>query len=84
MTQMQDRLKSATIVRRKGKDPVGPARIETIRTADGSNTTYFLFPRSEAISASDKEVFFETALGPLEVKQKFVLKEMQFSGSLSL
>jgi hypothetical protein len=45
----------------------------------------FLFTK-EAIplSLDDKEVDFTTHLGPLEVKAKFVLKEMKYRGKLAV
>lgn len=80
--QMQDRLKTATLLKRKGKDPIYPARIERLQTADGPMTV-FLFPR-EPISMEDKEVQFESAMGPMEVRTRFVLKEMAYQGKLEL
>jgi hypothetical protein len=47
-------------------------------------TVYFLFPRSEAITLEDKEVEFETKLGPMEIKRKFKLQDMVFGGKLEL
>jgi hypothetical protein len=83
MQQMQDRFKEATTLKRKGKDPIQPARVERLQTPEGSIMA-FLFPRSEAIDLDDKEVTFETAIGPMEVKSKFNLKDMVYKGKLSL
>jgi hypothetical protein len=47
-------------------------------------TIRFYFPRSTDLSLDDKEVAFLTRVGPMEVKQKFVLKEMTFGGKLAL
>ena len=81
-TQVQERLKTATLLKRKGKDPIYPARIERLQTPDGPMTV-FLFPR-DPITAEDKEVQFETAMGPMEVRTRFVLKDMAYQGKLEL
>jgi hypothetical protein len=57
--------------------------VENIQTEKGS-TIVFLFPRVDAIDADDKEVTFETGLGPLGIKCKFVLKDMRYGGKLAL
>lgn len=80
--QMQERMKSSTALRRKGKDPIAPARVERLQTPDGP-AMVFLFPR-EPITADDKEVSFETAAGPMELKVKFPLKDMIYQGKLEL
>ncbi|MGA2324803.1 MAG: hypothetical protein ABSH05_00810 [Bryobacteraceae bacterium] len=81
--QIQERMKAATALRIKGKDAIAPTRVETAATPDG-RTISFLFPRSAGISLDDKEVAFETAMGPREVKVKFTLRDMLFGGKLAL
>ncbi len=81
--QMQERLRSVTVLRVKGKDAMPPARVEMLPGKDGM-TFAFLFPRSEPIVAADKEVSFETALGPMEIKSKFALKDMMYQGKLEM
>ena len=83
MEQMRQRMREATSLKVKGKDPVAPVRIETIETGGGM-LTVFLFPRSAAITPADKEVSFETALGPMAIKSKFNLKDMQYQGKPAL
>jgi hypothetical protein len=83
MEQMQQRMKDATLLKRKGKDPIAPARVELLAGPEGM-TMVFLFPRSEAIDADDKEVTLETAFGPMHVKSKFNLKDMIYNGKLAL
>ena len=68
--RMSAGLKEATALKVKGRDAVHPARVELIQTEDGQ-VFAFLFPRSEGISANDKDVTFETALGPMQIKSKF-------------
>ena len=83
MQQMQDRLKESTTLKRKGRDPIQPARIERLQTSEGTITA-FLFPRTSSIDLDDKEVAFETAMGPMAVTSKFALKEMLYNGKLTL
>ena len=81
--RMQERLQENTTLSVKGKDAVKPAKMDAV-SADGSTTMRFYFPRSMEISLDDKEVTFQTKVGPLEIKQKFVLKDMTFDGKLAL
>jgi hypothetical protein len=81
--QMQERMKAAAALKIKGKDAIAPTRIEMATTPDG-RTISFLFPRSSDIGMDDKEVAFETAMGPREIKVKFTLKDMVYGGKLAL
>jgi hypothetical protein len=76
-------MKAGTALKRKGRNPIAPARVETIQTEKGA-VIAFLFPHTDAIDADDKEVTFESGLGPLGIKCKFVLKEMTYRGKLAL
>ncbi|MGO9097522.1 MAG: hypothetical protein ACLQGV_20160 [Bryobacteraceae bacterium] len=78
-----ERLKMLTVLRIKGKNSVSPARIETFTTPEGPATS-FLFSRDFAIGLDDKELSFETQLGPNSVKMKFTLKDMLYHGKLEL
>jgi hypothetical protein len=79
--EMQERIKQGTSLRPKGRVAISPARVENA----GDGLMLFLFTK-EAIplSLDDKEVDFTTHLGPLEVKAKFVLKEMKYRGKLAV
>ena len=81
--QIQARLKQVTSLQRKGKEPIAPARVEILPATEGPMVA-FLFPRSENIIPEDKEVTFESAPGPFEVKTKFKLKDMLYQGQLAL
>jgi hypothetical protein len=83
MAEMQARMKAATALKIKGKVPIAPERIGQAQSAQGP-MTLFLFPRTAPISAEDKEISFETSMGPMNVKTKFNLKDMQYEGKLSL
>ena len=83
MEQMRERMKQSAALRRKGKDAIAPANVEMLETAEGRKTI-FLFPRSEAISADEKDLSFEMQMGPISVKAKFVPKDMVYNGKLEL
>ena len=48
------------------------------------NPILIYFPRTQPISLDDKEVTFETALGPMKIEHKFHVKDMKFRGKLAL
>jgi len=81
--QMQRLMQSTTTLKPKGKDAVVATRVEAA-VAGGTMLTVFLFPRTQTISLEDKEVVFQTALGPMKVRSKFKLKNMQYLGKLAL
>ncbi len=68
----------------KGKPPVETVKTESVRQ-EGGAATLFVFPREVvAIGAEDKEVSFTAKMGPLEIKAKFLLKEMMYRGQVAL
>jgi hypothetical protein len=83
LQQMQQRLQQVTVLKRKGKDPVAPVRMAMSQGEEGM-TLLFLFPRAAEITADDKDVSFETAVGPMSFKTKFNLKDMVYDGKLAL
>jgi hypothetical protein len=79
--QMQERMKQNTSLQPKGRIAISPARVENA----GDGTMLFYFTKEAVpLSLDDKEVAFATHLGPLEVKAKFVLKEMKYRGQLAV
>jgi len=48
------------------------------------SSTLLYFSRAETIFPEDKQITFTTKLGPIEVKAKFILKEMFYQGKLAL
>jgi hypothetical protein len=74
-TQMQARVAAATSLRRGGSDSRAPERVETLKDSNG-RVMLFLFPRSLTLENGEKDVNFETALGPMTIKARFNLKEM--------
>lgn len=81
--QLQQRLLSGASLTPKGKSRVAPERV-FVASAPGGTTLIFLFPRSAAISADDKDVTFETAAGALHIKAKFNPRDMAYHGKLAL
>jgi hypothetical protein len=79
--RMMEGLKQNTELQRKGKDPIKPAQVVPQR----GNMLLFLFPQgSDPIDADDKEVTFLCKLGRMQVKSKFVLKDMMYKGKLAV
>jgi hypothetical protein len=66
----------------------GSVQLEKVE--DGSRVgskgpgTYFYFSRLDEISVDDKQVSFSTKLGPMEIKAKFILKDMLYHGKLAV
>jgi hypothetical protein len=85
MDRQQERLsglREVTVLQCKGRDPIAPVHIDEV-AADG--TLLFYFPADAGpISLDDKEVVFRTTLGPMELKARFVTREMKYRGSLEL
>ncbi len=79
----KEMIKSATTLRRKGKDPMYPEKVEIVPRQGGLDI-FLMFPKKDAITEDDKDVefVFQTQMG--EVKQRFKLKEMMFDGKLAL
>jgi hypothetical protein len=58
--------------------------LDLVRAASGPTGTLFYFSRVFAIKPEDKQVTFVTKMGPLEIKCKFLLKEMMVRGNLEI
>ena len=55
-----------------------------IEGTDGSGSIRFLFPRTNPISADDKEVDFILDIRRIKVEEKFKLSDMHYEGKLAL
>jgi len=77
--QQQAMLREYTKLERKGDSPIYLERTEPIEAG-----IRFYFSRLEPITAANKEITFFTAIGPLEMKAKFPLKDMLYRGKLEL
>lgn len=82
-SRMEQRMIEATSLKIKGQDSIAPAKVEVLQSGAGT-MTLFLFPRTRAINPQDKEVIFETSMGPMVIKTKFALKDMMYEGQLAL
>jgi hypothetical protein len=79
--RMKDQLMASTQLVRKGKDPIVP---EDLKINATTNVVLFQFPKKDMISEEDRDVEFVTKVGPIQIKQKFSLKDMHFNGKLEL
>jgi hypothetical protein len=82
--QKLDMLKEFTRIERKDD----PLELQDIRIAPRTTRspagTWFYFSRVFPVMPEDKQVTFVTRVGPLEVKCKFVLRDMLYQGRLEL
>ncbi len=78
-----DALKENTVLKRKKKEPINPDNVQ-VQPQEESVSFYFMFPKTDAITADDKEVEFVMKTQRFQVKRKFKLKNMVFNGELSL
>jgi hypothetical protein len=79
---MQQQLKDAAQLERKGRDPMLPARLVT---GEDPRVLYFVFPRgAQPIEASEKEVTFHIRTDRMDLRARFVPKEMTYAGELAL
>lgn len=81
---LQERLKGATLLERRGKESLAPVQIQSRDTPQGAMLLFFFPKETRPIQVADKEVVFVTKLGPLELKVRFPLKEMIYKGRLEL
>ena len=65
----------------RGRPAIAP---DNARLDGASGVVRLFFPRTDPITAADKEVLFRTRLGSLTVEKTFRLKEMSIGGRLDL
>jgi hypothetical protein len=80
--RLQDHLKSATSLLRSGHDPLVPTKVELNQGVDGR--ILFYFPKTDPITAKDKTVDFRIDMGSMDLKNKFVVKDMEYQEKLDL
>ncbi len=78
-----ERIKQATALHRKKKDPIAAVSVEVL-PRDQYVEIFMFFPREEAIALEDKDVELRTQVGPFKIKRKFKLKKMVFNDKLEL
>jgi len=74
-------LMGSSTLRVLGKAPIGA---EDAKVDAKTGAVHLYFPRSLAISLSDKDVVFSTRFGSLTVVKKFHIAEMFYHGRLEL
>ena len=82
-SRMRERLMRATTLTVKGRAAIAPSDVK-VSSEYGQNDARFFFPRTNPISLDDKEVTFESHLGPVKIEQKFHVKDMLYRGKLAL
>lgn len=80
-TRIADRLKEITVLSVAHRQ-VNPTKVELDQGRDGR--TVFHFETQEPITLQDKDVEFKITGDRMELRKKFVLKDMQFQGKLAL
>lgn len=80
---MRERLMNASQLLIKNRGGVSPDDVK-VNLADGGNEVQFFFPAADLISLDDKEVTFQTHMGPMKLEKKFRLKDMTVDGKLEL
>jgi hypothetical protein len=75
-------MREATQLIVKGRPPIIPDNV-LVDEEEGTLLVFFAIGE-KPIQLSDKSVTFRTVMGPIELKQKFDLKDMVFDGKLSL
>jgi hypothetical protein len=80
---LRSQLLDAAQLAPKGKSSIYAQDVQ-IDGPDGIDGVRFLFPRTNPISAGDKEVDFILNIRRIKVEEKFHLNDMQYEGKLAL
>jgi hypothetical protein len=80
---LRSQLLDAAQLAPKGKSSIYAQDVQ-IDGPDGIDGVRFLFPRTNPISAGDKEVDFILNIRRVKVEEKFKLNDMQYEGKLAL
>lgn len=80
--RLADRLKSASSLLRSGHEPLSPTKVEIDQGADGR--ILFYFAKTEPITVKDKAVEFRIAMQSMDLRKRFVLKDMEYKEKLDL
>jgi hypothetical protein len=80
---LANQLKKQAALKRDGKKSIKPSSVEVLQREDGPVFVY-LFPRSNEITAQDKQVEFDARIGRLQFSQPFFLDEMVWANKLEL
>ena len=77
-----DALKQVTYLEVRKQDPANPGEI--MQDPNESSTIYFGFLHQFLTFSDAKTATFSTAMGPLDLKVKFNLREMKYHGELAV
>jgi hypothetical protein len=80
---LRSQLLDAAQLAPKGKSSVYAADVQIVGPG-GIDGVRFLFPRTNPITASDKEVDFILDIRRIKVEEKFKLNDMEYEGKLAL
>jgi hypothetical protein len=83
LERLGGRLQQATFLKLAAKAALRPSRVAAL-PAGRVLLVVFFFPRSEPITAHDKEVLMESSDGTMQIKAKFNLQKMVYKGRLDL
>jgi hypothetical protein len=78
-----DSAKPKAELKREGKKTIKSSDARVIARDKGSEIL-FLFPRSQEITAQDKQITLEAHIGRMKVTQSFYLTDMNYRGKLAL
>lgn len=81
--QLRSQLLDAAQLAPKGKSSIYAQDVQIVGPG-GIDGVRFLFPRTNPISANDKEVDFILDIRRVKVDEKFKLNDMQYEGKLAL
>jgi hypothetical protein len=80
-TRMRAGLMNTARLLRRDKRAIAP---EDVQIDEPTGAVRLFFPRTDPITADEKEVTFGTTFGAMRVVQKFRLKDMTYKGKLEL
>ena len=81
--ELRSRFLDAARLVPRGKSPIYAEDVQ-FEGPNGASEIRFLFPKTKAISADDKEVVFEFETQGVKLEHKFRLSDMSYQGKLAL
>ncbi len=81
--RMRDEFMATTTLTPRGRRPILPEEVR-VNPPEARSEVLILFPRTETIEASDKEVIFDAQWRTLGIRKSFRLKDMTYHGKLEL
>jgi hypothetical protein len=75
---------TTSFLRHGRKTPIALVQGGQLAGSGGALTLVFAFPRTDPITLDDRDVEFVTTLGTIEIRKKFILKDLLIDGRLEL